>query len=116
MPRYFNKNDEYCLRKSEELRKSLTKKVYLTFIRKTHNQIIDKHKLDYETTGGDKLFQIAKRFDKQCPKYEISTQKKIDFIALPPEKLMKILIKPKYITLGKVSNKNYINTSSELLL
>lgn len=103
LPRYVNKNDEYYMRRSEEARKSFTVKLYLDFIRNSKAQPPPcEQKPAYETTNGDDLLQVQKHFDRHCHKYEFGTQQNYHFITLPPEKLMKILIKPKYIALGKV--------------
>lgn len=103
IPRYVNQTDEYYLRRSEEKRRTLNEMLYLNFIRDAIDQKHLQESSDYETTGNYTLLSSPKLFvEKKCTKYELQSRNRFHFIPLPPEKLMKVLIKPKYIALGKV--------------
>lgn len=103
LPRYVNRDDGYRLHKSVQYRKSASRKFFLDFIRNANSPKQEiEGKSDYDITGNQVISQQNKVLAKACGNYEFNTERIFPFIPLPPEKLMRIIVKPKYIALGKV--------------
>lgn len=104
IPRNVDNQDLYKLRHSALCRKWLEKKKYIDFLRisRTPKQQPENYKPDYETTRKDDMQHNLRVLDGDCSMYEVNIPTDFQFIPLPPEKLMKVLVKPKFIVLGQV--------------
>lgn len=105
MPRIVSDQDEYTLTAKEVENKEHNKKIYGDYIkqlavkRPKWSRAMTRHPQDYEVTDKSHLLM-----ENLPPGEGITYQyiQHLNCIPLPPETLMDVIIKPKYVYLGKV--------------
>lgn len=110
MPRVVCKQDEYTLTPEELAKKEHNNEIYSKFLRTKREKRLQYRKSltvpyleDYDLTNKKCLLMEHKQ------KFLVPYKPFIPytFIPLPPEKLMDVIIKPKYVYLGKVSGRKF---------